>query len=136
MRLAMLTTGTIGAVIGAAMWSVSAAAVSEYEPYDHSLTYYACVLGATGFIVGLVIGRPFWIALIGLYLGQVAVMVLHPNPNNISTPPLLYLIAAGMVLLFTLIAFAAGLFGYFGRRIVARMILQRRGTSAAYRRTT
>ena len=79
---------TTGAALSAAIWLVSPTLTGQYEPWDASSAYFAVSLLAAGLLSGAIAGKWFWSAPFGVYLGQMAVMVLRPQPGATGSAPL------------------------------------------------
>ncbi len=112
-RITALATGTI---LGAAIWLSSPVLTDKYEPWDSSWGYLLAALAIVGFVAGIICGRKFWLATIGIYTGQLAVMILRPQPNAMESGPYLYTSGVILLALFTLMALGTSALGFLIRR--------------------
>ena len=63
-------TFVAGFVLGALIWWASPFVTEQREPWDAPLGYYIAALIVTGFVAALLSPRHFWLAPVGIYLGQ------------------------------------------------------------------
>jgi hypothetical protein len=62
----------LGAVLGAVIWLASPSVTGKREPWDSPSYYYVVALFLAGFVAALPYPRAFWIAAVGVYVGQFA----------------------------------------------------------------
>jgi hypothetical protein len=58
----------------------------KYEPWDYSIALYIIVTSISGFGFGLLFRKYFWLAMMGMYFGQVVVAFLRPQSGAESFP--------------------------------------------------
>jgi len=95
---------TVGFILGASIWLGSPMITGTHEPWDSSGAYFYVMLMASGVILALPSRRWFWTGLIGLYLGQLLVMIVRPQGGQMSAP---WWVGIMMLALFWLIAVGA-----------------------------
>ncbi|NNE91579.1 MAG: hypothetical protein HKN23_08025 [Verrucomicrobiales bacterium] len=99
-RLQIFLVCFISIGIGWAIWHFSPAIAGAAEPWDASNPYFPTALFLAGLVSAIPGPRFFWIAPIGLYVGQVAFLFLTG-----STGPLI-VIGLVMLMFFTLVGLA------------------------------
>jgi hypothetical protein len=79
---------SIAAICGWLIWQFSVPITGEIEPWDSQAGYYSISLIAIGFVAACVCPRLFWLAPIGLFLGQILYMEMmyDPGPGPIIMP--------------------------------------------------
>jgi hypothetical protein len=119
-----LATLLFGILLGILIWFLSHPLTGRREPWDADQPYFLVSLTIAGAVVGMLTGRRFWLAIVGLYAGQLAFMVLGPKQHGMERVPL----AASMVLLalFTLVSLAVA-----AACVGVRWFINRRLTSQA-----
>ncbi len=94
-----------GLILGMAVWWTSPLFTGHAEPWDAEGRYYVGALFVAGFIATIFLPKAFWVAPIGVYVGQLLYGVYLYDPESASLWPL------GMVLavFYCVAAFAGAL---------------------------
>lgn len=82
----------VGVLLGVAVWWASPTFTGHDEPWDADGRYYVGTLFAAGFAATLFLPKAFWVAPIGVYVGQLLFGLYLYEPEGTSLWPL------GMVL--------------------------------------
>jgi len=72
-----------GFILGALIWTYSPGITSEIEPWDAKGIYYLLSLFLAGAAASLLSPRHFWLAPVGVYIGQFVYVFAHmtePSP--------------------------------------------------------
>ena len=94
---------TVGLLLGMAIWWTSPALTGKPEPWDAEGRYYLGALFVAGAVATVFLPKAFWLAPIGVYVGQLLFCLYVYEPEGASLWPL------GMVLaVFYCIAALAG----------------------------
>jgi hypothetical protein len=94
---------TVGLLLGMAIWWTSPALTGKPEPWDAEGRYYLGALFVAGAFATVFLPKAFWLAPIGVYVGQLLFCLYVYDPEGASLWPL------GMVLaVFYCIAALAG----------------------------
>ena len=98
-----------GCLLGALIWGASPLVTGHREPWDANLGFYTVGLIVAGFLSALISPRHFWLAPLGIYVGQ-SIYALAFLPKG-PLLPLGLLIGLGFCTL--ALAGAAGAFGIY-----------------------
>ena len=60
----------VGLLLGMAIWWTSPMFTGHEEPWDAEFRYYVGVLFLGGFVAAIFLPKAFWVAPIGVYVGQ------------------------------------------------------------------
>ncbi len=72
-----------GFILGALIWMYSPSMTGEFEPWDAKGGYYTGSLFLAGVVAALLSPRHFWLAPVGVYIGQFVYLFTHwtePGP--------------------------------------------------------
>ena len=81
------------------IWAASPVFTGELEPWDGSMGYYALALALAGFLAALILPRRFWLAPVGVYLGQVAYLLLFLPKGPLMVVGLVFLVGYSLLAL-------------------------------------
>gem|GEM_PF-3223214 len=73
----------VGFILGALIWKSSPGITGEFEPWDAKGFYYPGSLFLAGVAAALLSPRHFWLAPVGVYIGQFVYLFTHmtePSP--------------------------------------------------------
>jgi len=82
----------VGLLSGMVIWWTSPMFTEFPEPWDAGFKYYGGALFAAGFVAAVFLPKAFWVAPIGVYVGQLVYCLYVYEPEGVSLWPL------GMVL--------------------------------------
>jgi hypothetical protein len=85
---------TVGVLLGAAIWWVSPALAGEAEPWDAEGRYYVWALFLAGAVATVFLPKAFWLAPVGVYVGQLLYGLYLYQPEDGSLWPLGLVFAA------------------------------------------
>lgn len=78
MKIALVAVA--GLILGALVWAISVPLTGQREPFDGSMLYYALSTFAAGALSAGLSPKHWWLALLGVYLGQhVYAFVAYPD---------------------------------------------------------
>ncbi len=93
----------VGALLGIVIWWASPMVTGHDEPWDAGGKYYLGTLFLAGFVATIFLPKAFWVAPIGVYVGQLLFGLYLYDPESASLWPI------GMVLaIFYCLAALAG----------------------------
>jgi hypothetical protein len=114
----------VGIVLGLGLWLVPATFFGQREPWDGNGPWYAVVLALAGLLLGFLgAGHPF-AAVVGMFLGQVVVLLTRV----VSNPATSELWLVGVVLLAGYTFVATGIGALLGLQLRHRLSPVPRGT--------
>ena len=126
MLVLMLAPAFAGFAVGWSIWAFSKAVTGAVEPWDASGSYYWWCLAAGGFLCALVCPRCWFLAPLGIYVGQIAYMETIYGPSlrpgdPVFLPAFIAVAVFGMLpaLVGAVLAFVVYLLVRFGRRRLA-----------------
>lgn len=82
----------VGVLLGMAIWWASPMITGHGEPWDAEGGYYFGTLFVAGFVAAIFLPKAFWVAPIGVYIGQLLFGLYFYDPEGVSLWPI------GMVL--------------------------------------
>ena len=108
----------IGLAIGAAIWLISPLITGRREPWDAEGGYYPGALLGTGFFGGLLLPERAGWFVVGIFLGQILVLLggVLSNPSSGGLWPL----GVGFLALYSLLALLGAALGSGVRRLRSR----------------
>jgi hypothetical protein len=77
-----------GMLFGMAIWWTSPMFTGHVEPWDAGGRYYLGALFFAGFVAAMFLPKAFWVAPIGVYVGQILYGVYLCNPDELTFWPL------------------------------------------------
>lgn len=78
----------VGVLLGAAVWWASPLFTGHDEPWDAEGRYYVATLFVAGFVATIFQPKAFWVAPIGVYIGQLLFGVYLYEPEGETLWPL------------------------------------------------
>jgi hypothetical protein len=82
-----------GVILGMAIWWTSPMLTGHIEPWDVPGKFYPGMLFAAGFVAAAFLPKAFWVAPIGVYVGQLLYTVYLFDPHDGALWPLGMIIA-------------------------------------------
>ena len=83
-----------GLILGMAIWWTSPMLTGHVEPWDVPGKFYIGMLFAAGFVAAAFLPKAFWVAPVGVYIGQLLYVVYLYEPHGAVFWPLGMIVAA------------------------------------------
>lgn len=105
-RLSRLAVFTVGAALGLTLWAVPALLSDEPLPWDSRGPVYAVALVIIGFILGFLAPGQLIATVMGVFIGQLVVLLARVATNSATSP--LWLVSAMLLAGYTVVAAGIG----------------------------